>query len=67
MFRGQFKYVFVMIICLGIWYEFKFSFGNHLLNIIANTLVYSGMFIVWVLLLNVNKVSEYKNYFKKGE
>lgn len=67
MFRGQFKYVFVMIICLGIWYEFKFSFCNHLLNIIANTLVYSGMFIVWVLLLNVNKVSEYKNYFKKGE
>jgi len=66
MFKGQIKYLLVAIICLIMWFNFKLSFNNHILTMIANSTIYSMMFIVCVLMFDFNKIKKIKSILKIG-
>lgn len=59
MVKGQLKYILLATMCVVIAYFYKFHMGNPLLTMCMNTMLYSFIFLIFVIIFNSKKIKVY--------
>ncbi|PKX61535.1 oligosaccharide flippase family protein [Latilactobacillus sakei] len=65
MVKGQLKYILVTVACIITASFYKFNMGNPVLTMVLNTMSYSLVFFIFILLFNLKRIKLYLQIRKR--